>query len=81
MSHGRLSFCLPNPLLSKHISHGIRAVLPHHPLQISHRRRRDKIPNVNLLMGEIVMAGWDVEGIDPQGIVEREEAFFFGKGE
>jgi hypothetical protein len=40
--------------------------------------RRDRsaatqIRNVKLLLGEMVMVGWDVGGIDPQGVVEREE--------
>jgi len=41
-------------------------------------RRRDKSPtsqirNIKLMLGEMVMRGWDVGGIDPQGLVEREE--------
>ena len=41
--------------------------------------RKDKsqasqIRNVKLLLGEMVMAGWDVGMIDPIGVVEREES-------
>jgi hypothetical protein len=41
--------------------------------------RKDKssttqIRNIKLLLGEMVMAGWDVGLIDPVGVVEREEA-------
>lgn len=41
--------------------------------------RKDKSPttqirNIKLLLGAMVMAGWDVGLIDPMGVVEREEA-------
>ena len=41
--------------------------------------RKDKSPttqirNMKLLLGAMVMAGWDVGLIDPVGVVEREEA-------
>src|SRR5579862_1173089 len=46
--------------------------------RLSAINRRDKtqagqIRNVKLLLGEMVMAGWDVGMIDPLGVVEREE--------
>ena len=41
--------------------------------------RKDKSPttqirNIKLLLGTMVMAGWDVGLIDPVGVVEREES-------
>ena len=41
--------------------------------------RKDKSPttqirNIKLLLGTMVMAGWDVGSIDPVGVVEREES-------
>jgi hypothetical protein len=47
--------------------------------RIASINRRDKataaqIRNVKLLLGEMVMAGWDVGAVDPQGVVEREES-------
>jgi hypothetical protein len=47
--------------------------------RLSAIERKDKsstaqIRNIKLLLGEMVMTGWDVGGIDPVGVVEREES-------
>src|SRR5271156_4281167 len=47
--------------------------------RLSSLDRKDKSPttqirNIKLLLGELVMKGWDVGLIDPVGVVEREES-------